>query len=91
MLSAWGATRSLDTRRVGKTELLRRFCQGKAVVLFLAAQVKEGDNLDRFMTAVREGLPGLDLSGVAFRVALNSPPCMSGTLLPSLTYSDPLS
>lgn len=49
-------------RRVGKTELLRRFCQGKPAVFFLAAQVKETDNLDRFMTAVREALPSLDLS-----------------------------
>src|SRR5574337_1798930 len=54
-------------RRVGKTELLRRFCQGKPSVFFLAAQVKETDNLDRFMTAVREALPSLDLSGVAFQ------------------------
>jgi AAA+ ATPase superfamily predicted ATPase len=54
-------------RRVGKTELLRRFCQGKPAVYFLAAQVKEADNLDRFVRAVRDGLPHLDLSAMAFR------------------------
>jgi AAA+ ATPase superfamily predicted ATPase len=54
-------------RRVGKTELLRHFCQGKPAVFFLAAQIKEIDNLDRFQAAVREALPTLDLSGVIFR------------------------
>jgi uncharacterized protein len=54
-------------RRVGKTELLTRFCQGKPAVFFLAAQVKEVDNLDRFLAAIGEGLPHLDLSGVTFR------------------------
>jgi len=70
--SLWGSARSeflvlYGRRRVGKTELLRRFCRGKPAVFFLAAQVKETDNLDRFMTAVREALPSLDLSGVTFR------------------------
>lgn len=54
-------------RRVGKTELLRRFCQGKPAVFFLAAQVKEADNLARLAAAIAEGLPHLELSGVTFR------------------------
>jgi AAA+ ATPase superfamily predicted ATPase len=54
-------------RRVGKTELLRQFCRDKPAVFFLAAQVKEADNLNRFAAAVGEGLPHLDLSGVTFR------------------------
>jgi hypothetical protein len=54
-------------RRVGKTELLRHFCHGKPAVFFLAAQIKEIDNLDRFQAAVREALPALDLSGVILR------------------------
>ena len=39
-------------RRVGKTELLRQFCRDKPAVFFLAAQVKEADNLNRFAAAV---------------------------------------
>lgn len=36
-------------RRVGKTELLRTFCQGKPHVYFQAAQVSEPDNLRHFI------------------------------------------
>jgi AAA+ ATPase superfamily predicted ATPase len=35
-------------RRVGKTELIRRFCQGKPHVYFQAAQVADRDNLRHF-------------------------------------------
>ena len=43
-------------RRVGKTELLQRFCEGRRAVYFLAAQVREKDNLRAFRDAMRDGL-----------------------------------
>lgn len=43
-------------RRVGKTELLQRFCHGRKAVYFLAAQVRDRDNLRAFRDALREGL-----------------------------------
>ncbi len=43
-------------RRVGKTELLQRFCHGRRAVYFLAAQVRSKDNLRAFAGAVVEGL-----------------------------------
>ncbi len=43
-------------RRVGKTELLQQFCQGRRAVFFLAAQVRERDNLRAFRDALREAL-----------------------------------
>lgn len=43
-------------RRVGKTELLQRFCQGRRAIYFLAAQVRPKDNLRAFRDAVRDGL-----------------------------------
>ncbi len=43
-------------RRVGKTELLQQFCQGRRAVYYLAAQVRDRDNLRAFRTALAEGL-----------------------------------
>lgn len=43
-------------RRVGKTELLQQFCQGRRAVYFLAAQVREKDNLRAFRDALAENL-----------------------------------
>jgi AAA+ ATPase superfamily predicted ATPase len=43
-------------RRVGKTELLQQFCRGKRAVYFLAAQVREVDNLRSVMEAIREAI-----------------------------------
>ena len=43
-------------RRVGKTELLQRFCSEHRSVYFLAAQVRTKDNLRVFREAVRDGL-----------------------------------
>lgn len=43
-------------RRVGKTELLQRFCQERKAVYFLAAQVRDRDNLRAFRQAIVEGL-----------------------------------
>ncbi|MDP6519191.1 MAG: ATP-binding protein [Planctomycetota bacterium] len=49
-------------RRVGKTELLQQFCQGRRGVYFLAAQVREKDNLRAFRDALKDGL-GDELAG----------------------------
>ena len=43
-------------RRVGKTELLQRFCQGRRAVYFFATQVRAKDNLRALGTAIAEGL-----------------------------------
>ncbi len=43
-------------RRVGKTELLQQLCEGRRAVYFLAAQVREKDNLRAFRDALKEGL-----------------------------------
>lgn len=43
-------------RRVGKTELLQQFCAKKRAVYFLAAQVREKDNLRAFRDALAAGL-----------------------------------
>ena len=43
-------------RRVGKTELLQRLCRGQRSVYFLAAQVRDRDNLRAFRSALHEGL-----------------------------------
>lgn len=51
-------------RRVGKTELLQRFCQGRRAIYFLAAQVRERDNLRAFRDALREGLGDPLLEGI---------------------------
>ncbi|MEZ5979071.1 MAG: ATP-binding protein [Planctomycetota bacterium] len=42
-------------RRVGKTELLQRFCEPRRAVYFLAAQVREKDNLEAYAEALAEG------------------------------------
>ena len=43
-------------RRVGKTELLQQFCQAHRSVYFLAAQVRDRDNLRSFRNALAESL-----------------------------------
>lgn len=53
-------------RRVGKTELLQQFCEGRRAVYFLAAQVREKDNLKGFRNALREGLGDPILDGIEF-------------------------
>jgi len=54
-------------RRVGKTELLQKFCQGRRAVCFQAAQVRERDNLRAFRDALAEGLGGdALLEGIEF-------------------------
>lgn len=55
-------------RRVGKTELLQRLCEGKhRSVYFQAAQVREKDSLRGFREALRDGLGGDPLlDGIEF-------------------------
>ena len=55
-------------RRVGKTELLQRLCSGShRAVYFLAAQVRERDNLRAFREALKDGLGGdALLDGIEF-------------------------
>jgi AAA+ ATPase superfamily predicted ATPase len=43
-------------RRVGKTELLQQFCRSRRAVYFLAAQVREKDNLRAFREALTDGI-----------------------------------
>jgi hypothetical protein len=43
-------------RRVGKTELLQRFCGGRRAVYFLAAQVRDRDNLRALRHTIAEEL-----------------------------------
>lgn len=43
-------------RRVGKTELLQQFCRERRAVYFLAAQVREKDNLRAFRDTLADGL-----------------------------------
>lgn len=53
-------------RRVGKTELLQQFCEGRRAIYFMAAQVREKDNLRAFRDALREGLGDPLLEGIEF-------------------------
>ena len=54
-------------RRVGKTELLQQLCEGGRAVYFLAAQVRERDNLRAFREALKDGLGGDPLvDGIEF-------------------------
>lgn len=43
-------------RRVGKTELLQQFCEGRRAVYFQAAQLREKDNLKAYRIALADGL-----------------------------------
>ncbi len=43
-------------RRVGKTELLQQLCQGRRAAYFLAAQVRDKDNLRAFRKVLEEAL-----------------------------------
>jgi hypothetical protein len=53
-------------RRVGKTELLQRFCAGRRAVYFLAAQVRDRDNLRAFRGAVADALRDALASEIEF-------------------------
>jgi len=53
-------------RRVGKTELLQRLCHGRRAVYFLAAQVRDKDNLRAFKSALAEGLGDPLLASLEF-------------------------
>ena len=53
-------------RRVGKTELLQRFCEDRRAVCFQAAQVREKDNLRAFRDAIADGLKDDLVASVEF-------------------------
>ena len=53
-------------RRVGKTELLQKLCAGRRAVYFLAAQVRDKDNLRGFQAALQEGLTDPLIESVEF-------------------------
>ncbi len=53
-------------RRVGKTELLQQFCRERRAVYFLAAQVREKDNLRAFRDALHESLDDALAASVEF-------------------------
>ena len=53
-------------RRVGKTELLQHLCQRSRSVYFLAAQVRDKDNLATFKAALQEGLGDSLIENVEF-------------------------
>jgi len=54
-------------RRVGKTELLQRLCEGRRAVYFLAAQVRDKDNLAAFKAVLQEALGDPLLENVEFQ------------------------
>ena len=56
----------LGRRRVGKTELLQRLCRDRRAVYFLAAQVRDKDNLKAFQRALHEGMQDPLLENVDF-------------------------
>ena len=43
-------------RRVGKTALINRFCEGKRAIYFLATEESEGENRNAFKELVSESL-----------------------------------
>ncbi len=53
-------------RRVGKTELLQRLCADRRSVYFLAAQVRDRDNLRAFKDAMQEGMGDPLIENVEF-------------------------
>ena len=53
-------------RRVGKTELLQRLCRERRAVYFLAAQVRDRDNLRAFRDALAENLDDALAASVEF-------------------------
>jgi len=53
-------------RRVGKTELLQQFCKARRAVYFLAAQVREKDNLRAFRDALMEGIDDALAANIEF-------------------------
>ncbi len=53
-------------RRVGKTELLQQFTGGRRSVYFLAAQVRDRDNLRAFREAMRDALDDPLIDSVEF-------------------------
>ncbi len=53
-------------RRVGKTELLQQLCSRRRSIYFLAAQVRDRDNLTAFQKAIQESLGDPHLQDIQF-------------------------
>jgi hypothetical protein len=53
-------------RRVGKTELLQQLCKGRRAAYFLAAQVRDKDNLRAFKKVLEEALGDPLIASVEF-------------------------
>ena len=53
-------------RRVGKTELLQQLCEGRRAAYFLAAQVRDKDNLRAFKQVLEEALGDPLIAAVEF-------------------------
>jgi hypothetical protein len=53
-------------RRVGKTELLQQLCGGRRSAYFLAAQVRDRDNLRTFRKVLEEALGDPLIAGIEF-------------------------
>jgi hypothetical protein len=53
-------------RRVGKTELLQQLCKGRRAAYFLAAQVRDKDNLRAFRRVLEEALGDPAIASVEF-------------------------
>jgi hypothetical protein len=53
-------------RRVGKTELLQQLCQGRRAAYFLAAQVRDKDNLRAFKKVLEEALDDPLIGAIEF-------------------------
>ncbi len=54
-------------RRVGKTELLNHFCQGKPHIYFTASQTEDADNLNQFLEICRSFLKNSFMEGMTFK------------------------
>lgn len=54
-------------RRVGKTELLNQFCQGKPHIYFTASQAESRDNLNQFIEICRPFFRDSIFEGMAFK------------------------
>jgi AAA+ ATPase superfamily predicted ATPase len=53
-------------RRVGKTELLQQLCKGRRAAYFLAAQVRDKDNLRAFRKVLEEALADPLIASIEF-------------------------
>lgn len=88
-------------RRVGRTELLPRLCENRRAVYFLAAQVRERDNLRAFRDCLRETLddppagehrvPGYLVDGEIISASIEGIGSLTHTVRAELSVPDDLS